>query len=29
VKLGVVLIATIATLVLGLLIASAKSTYDT
>jgi len=29
VKLGVVLIATIAALVLGLLIASAKSTYDT
>jgi hypothetical protein len=29
VKLGIVLIATIAALVLGLLIASAKSTYDT
>jgi hypothetical protein len=29
VKLGIVLIATIAALVPGLLIASAKSTYDT
>jgi len=29
VKLGIVLIATIAALVLGLLITSAKSTYDT